>query len=411
MGQYDLAIIGAGLGGLVSAALLGTRGLKSFLCTPQSSLVDALGKVEQGGFSFSRCPALSYGFEPGGAFHQLFADLNIIDMTPPLADRYQVVLPDRRITVSAHLDATLEELRREFPREIMAIENFYQNIKKVSMGVTGNRLNAFMLRFRSARSFIANYRFSREFLSFLEIQSLFFFRQPLLELSLKDLLLLCTHNPYRNEDWCGKISDRLATEILRHGGAIQYNDPSTEILFRNNRAVGLQTTQGAIEASSILVDNPDKGIPVLFLGIHDQVVPVGMERDVLYLPDYLQPHSFLSLSLSGREDRSASPSGMRTLIAAFHAPEDSAMTDRDLLINRITGLVPFLRDFLVLYLEPVPLLGSTAPREISFKPLKTGKNDSLLFRGSKTNVYRLDDDQHAQRQMMTAIRKLVAQMT
>jgi phytoene dehydrogenase-like protein len=406
--QYDIAIVGADLGGLISGALLGARGKKSFLCTPRSSLADALGTAEHGDFSFLRGPALCYGFEPGGAFDQLFADLNITDITPTIADVYQVALPDRRIKVSAHLGATLDELRREFPREITSIENFYQEIKKVSLGVAKNRFNSFVLRFRSARSLIAKYHFSREFLSFLDIQAFYFFQRPILELSLKDLLLLCTHKPFRNDDGCRKIAERLAAAILRQGGAIQYNDPSAEILFRNNRVVGLQTAQGAIEASSVLVDNPEKIMPVLFLGIRDQVVPMSMERDVLYLPDYLQPRSFLFLSLNGREDRTIAPDGMRALTAAFHVPKEGAIANRDFLVSQIAGLVPFLSDFLVFSREPDPLLKPAVFTDISFKPFEAGKSNSLLFRGSKKNVYRLHDLQDAPLLVIPAVRTLIS---
>jgi hypothetical protein len=411
VGQYDIAIVGANLGGLASAALLGVKGKKSFLCTPRSSLADTLGKVEQEGFAFFRCPSLSYGFEPGGAYHQLFADLNITNAAPTLADGYQIALPDRRITVSPHIDATLEELRREFPREIKAIKNFYLDMNNVSINIAKHRYNAIVLRFRSAKSLIAKYRFSREFLSFLDIQALFFFHKPILELSLKDLLLLCTHKPFRNDDGCGKIAERLAEVILRQGGTIRYNDTSTEILPHNNRVIGLQTTQGAVEASSILVDNPENVMPALFLGIHDQVVPASMERDVLYLPDYLQPRSFLYLSLSSKEDHTTAPDGMRSLTVAFNVPKEGAIHNRDLLISRISSLVPFLGDFLVLSREPGPLLEPVVPKEISFKPLKTGKSASLLLRGSQRNVYKLRDLQDAPQIVLPAVRKLISKLS
>ncbi len=411
MGQYDVAIIGANFGGLASAALLGTRGKKSFLCTPQPSLADTLGKVEHKGFSFLRGPSLSYGFEPGGAFHQLFADLNIVHMTPALADSYQVALPDRRITVSSQFDATLDELRREFPREIKTIENFYLNVKNISLNVAKNRFNAFVVHFRSARSLLARYSFSREFLSFLDIQALYFFQKPLLELSLKDLLLLCTHKPFRNDDVYGKITERLAEEILRQGGAIQYNDSSAKIIFRNNHVAGLQTAHGAVETSSVILDSPESLMPVIFLGIHDQVVPMSMERDVLYLPDYLQPRSFFYVSLSSRENRAAAPEGMRSLTVSFHVENKGALADKDILINRISGLVPFLDDFLVLSLEPDPLFHPDISQEISFRPLKRERGDSLLLRGAKKNVYKLHDLKDAPQFVIPEVRRLIAKLS
>ncbi len=411
MGQYDVAIVGTNLGGLAAAALLGVRGKKSFLCTQQPSLADTLGKMEYKGFSFFRGPSLSYGFEPGGAFYRLFADLNIINMTPDSAGSYQVVLPDRRITVSAHFDATLEELRREFPREIKAIKNFYLDVKNISTNIVKNRFNSFILHFRSARSLIARYSFSREFLSFLDIQALYFFQKPLLELSLKDLLVLCTHKPFRNDDGYGSIAERLAEEILRQGGAVQYNDTSAKIIFRDNHLVGLQTAHGTVEASSIILDSPKNVMQIIFLGIHDEVVPMSMERSVLYLPDYLQPRNFYYLSLSSRENRHAAPKGMRSLTVSIHGQNEGAFTNRDLLIKRISNLVPFLDDFLVLSLEPEPLIDPDVSQEITFTPPKSGKSNSLLLRGSKKNVYRLLDLKDAPQLVIPEVRRLITKLS
>jgi hypothetical protein len=411
VGQYDVAIVGANLGGLATAALLGVRGKKTFLCTPLPSLADTIGNMEHKGYSFLRGPSLSYGFEPGGAFHQLFTDLNIINATPALAGRYQVVLPDRRITVSAKFDDTLNELRREFPQEINIIENFYLEVKKISINVAKNRFNAFVLNFRSARSLIARYSFSREFLSFLNIQALYFFQKPILELSLKDLLLLCTHKPYRSESSYGKIAEHLAGEILRQGGTIQYNDTSAKIVPRNNHLAGLQTEHGSVDASAIILDSPESVMPVIFLGIHDQVVPVSMERDVLYMPDYLQPRSFFCLSVSSKENRAVAPEGMRSLAVSCHVQNAGASANRDFLINQISGIIPFLDDFLVLSFEPEPRLDSNVSQEISFKPLKKGKSGSLLLKGSKKNVFKLHDLKDAPQLVIPEARRLMSKLS
>lgn len=101
---------------------------------------------------------------------------------------------------------------------------------------------------------------------------------------------------------------------------------------------------------------------------------------------------------------------MRTLTAAFHAPKGGEIANRDLLINRISGLVPFLSGFIVLSLEPGSLLNPAVPKEISFKPLTTGESDSLLFRGSKRNVYQLYDLQGAPQLVIPAVRKLISKL-
>lgn len=409
MPQYDLAVVGAELGGLASAALLSATGKKSIVCTTGTSLAEALGTKAKEGFSFSVGPALSYGFEPGGAFQQLFRDLSIDNTVPAHAPGYQVALPDRRITVTPNQDDTIEELRREFPREIQKISNFYRDLKNKTDQITKNRIVAYLSQRWSARSFIGKYNFSKELLSFFDVQALFFFQRPVLELSLMNLITLCTHRPFQYYGGYEKLAERLAAIVLAKGGDILYSEPLTEIMYRNNRANGIRTTQGIIETGSVLQETSDKRIPVLFLGVHDQVVPVGMDRDVLYLPDYSQPREFLVFSLSAKDDSTAAPKGMRAITVTFYTTKNLPH-DKNMLVSQTTGLIPFLGDFLVLSEESLPRGTSSVPAGLTLKPLRSGKSEPLLFRTSKRNVYALHEVQHAPLQLMPAVRKLVMQI-
>jgi hypothetical protein len=404
---YDIAVIGTDFGALAAAALLSMKGHKSFMSTPRPSLADALGRTEQEGFSFSRGPALSYGFEPGGEFHRLLGELNITDINPLPAEGYQVALPDRRINVSAQLDTTLEEIRREFPREISKAEDFYRDIKEEAVRVSKSRIAYHISRFKFARSFIAKYQFSNEFLSFLDVQSFFFYQKPVADLEIKDFLTLFTHRPFRSNDSYEKIADRMASTIVRQGGAIQYNEPSTEVVFRENRAIGIRTVHDTIEATTVLLDKSERSRPILFLGIYDQVVPVGMGRDVLYLPDYSQPQNYLSLSLSDREDSAAAPKGMRTLTATFSASMNTLPGGQDVLIGSLAVLVPFLKDFITFTFIPKPTINPSVPIGISFKQLRSGGDKPLLFKGSKRHIYALCEEQDVPQNMVPSIRRLI----
>ena len=187
--KYDLAVAGAGLGGLAVAALMSRSGKKVIVLESGASLDAALGVREFDGFRFFHGPTLSYGFEEGGAFHEIFSKL---DNAPPEllkhAHRFQVALPDRRITVSANQEETHDELKREFPREIQSIEKFYRDLKKEAARIMKSRMAAYFAKLKSATGFIGKYHFSSEFTIFLEIQSRFFFRKPLSQLSLTKLL-------------------------------------------------------------------------------------------------------------------------------------------------------------------------------------------------------------------------------
>lgn len=408
MRQYDLAVAGAGLGGLAAAALLSAKGEKTILCTPSPSLDDALGVAARGGFLFCPGPSLSYGFEQDGPFHQLLADLGLGELAPASAQAYQVALPDRRITVFANQEETLEELNREFRLEIRTISRFYRDLKKEADRIGRNRIFAYFSQRRSAAGFIRKYAFSRELRSFFDVQSLFFFQRRVSELSLATLIALCNTRPFYYYGGPRKLADRLIGIVLQEGGDIRYKEAAQEIVIRNNRAIGIRTAREVIEAGTVLLDSQEQRVPLLFLGIRDTVVPVGMARDVLYLPDYNQPNDFIALALSAQEDPGFAPPGMRALTAAFHSMKPPP-AQREL-TGGISRLIPFLNDFLVLTDEPRRPEAVPASEGILFKPVRTRGGEQLLFRASKRNVYKLDEVRHAPLQQIHSVRKFIQQM-
>jgi phytoene dehydrogenase-like protein len=407
--QFDLAVVGADLGGLASAALLSSAGKRSVLSTPAPTLAGAVGAAEKDGFLFCSGPSLTYGFEPGGAFHRLLADLGLEDMAPSRAPVYQVALPDRRITVSVVQEETFEELRREYPREFPAITRFYRELKKEAEKCAKSRISAYISMRIAAAGFIRKYGLSAEFLSFLDIQALFFFGQPVQGLSRAALMTLCTSGPFSYRGLHRRLADRLLSIILHKGGAIQYDEAAPEIVFRDGRPIGVKTSRGVAETGTILLSAPVSGTPVLFLGIREEVVPVGMVQDVLYLPDYAQPRKFISLSLSGKDDGAAAPRGMRSLSATFHSEEQTP--ELHMLTDRIGRLIPFLDDFLQFAEEYRPAGNASVPAAITFKPVRAGRGEPLLFKASRRNVYMLRLPHHSPLQQIPAVRKFVKQAT
>ncbi len=99
-----------------------------------------------------------------------------------------------------------------------------------------------------------------------------------------------------------------------------------EIAFKTDRPVGVKTDQHMIEANSILLNAPHQPPPTYFLGILDDVVPVGMAQDVLYLPDYARPDEFLPISVSADNDISSAPMSARAtygIVAILERPNSA----------------------------------------------------------------------------------------
>jgi protoporphyrinogen oxidase len=404
--KYDVAIIGASLGGLTAAALLSGKNKKTIIIEQGASLSDALGIVEKDGVSFSVGPSLSYGFERDGVLHELSSGLGIVQHVSVRSPSYQVALPDRRITVFAEYNETLEELQREFRNEIDALKQFYRDLDKTAKQMQKYRAIAAFTEWRSAEGFIGKYRFSRELAVFFDVQSLYFFQKPAAELSLAEMIALCLTPPLHLQGGFRTFADQLHGAMLKHGGEIRYNEPSREISLLGKGVISVKTTRGTVEAGSVLLNIlPPLCRSKLFIGLREDVVPVGMSHDVLYLPDYSLPKDYFALSLNAEEEAGA-PEGMRALSLSFERKQN-VPADKQALLEQLSGLVPFLSDYLVFAEEYNTNAGHTVlPGGIIEKPHRSSKETSLS-RTSMDGVYLLHDTPDAPLQMASEVRRFV----
>jgi len=408
--KYDLAVVGAGLGGLAATALLSKKNKKAIVFEPGNAVGGALRTFEKGGFVFTTGPALSFGFERGGAIQDLYENLGVSHNASLLSPCYQVALPDRRITVYAEQGETLEELRREFPNEIDALARFYRDLKKKSIQNIKNRFFANLSSRISAGGFIRRYSFSRELIAFLDIQSRYFFGQTVDDISLASLITLCDTAPLMIQGGFKKIVQQMVDVLLKNGGEVQYHVPLAEIAFNDKQKTGVTTPQGFVESAFVLLNTQQQQREhVLFMGTRNEVVPIGMLANVIGLTDYSYPERFFALTLSEPDDETAAPKGMRTLTASFQPW--FATQSQDELMRVIGGLIPFLSEFLVFSeLFKPESYSYIVPKEVSFKPVRTQNSQMLLSRSSKRGMYMLLDGTGTPAQSIAAARVLVERL-
>jgi hypothetical protein len=322
-----------------------------------------------------------------------------------------VALPDHRITIFADQGETLEELRREFPKEINALIKFHRDLHSLAAKSGKNRFWSYVTTRRSAAGFIRGYRFSRELTLFFDIQSLYFFRRPVAELSLVDLITLCDTPPLYLEGGFKKLADQLYSTILQQGGEILYNQTDTELATRGGHIVGIKTKQEVIEADTILLNLSRRyDSSTIFMGLRETVMPVGMCPEVLYLPDYQSPRDFYTLSLGAKDDVARAPKGMRALSVSFRSGQSGAV-DKMAFIERLNRLIPFLDEYLVFSDEHrTGDEGIDVPEGVTFKPLRSGEGTSLLYRGSRS-IYLLKNAQTAPLQVMSEVNRYVKKVS
>ncbi|PIU39919.1 MAG: C-3',4' desaturase CrtD, partial [Candidatus Omnitrophica bacterium CG07_land_8_20_14_0_80_50_8] len=115
--SFDVAIIGAGITGLVAANYLAKDGLRVLLLEQHTALGGCCSYFSRRGFTFD-CGAHSLGsFRPGGQFTRVFKDLGLTNSfsinKAPISDT--VIMKNFEANFSGEKFQFVEELSKHFP--------------------------------------------------------------------------------------------------------------------------------------------------------------------------------------------------------------------------------------------------------------------------------------------------------
>ncbi len=132
--EYEVVVVGGGIGGLTVAALLAARGVSVCLCERQSQTGGCVANFEFPGYTFEPTSGLYTGWEPGGIHERIFSELPV---QPPevrrLSPAYAVRLPDHAdVEVTEQQEQFEENLRAAFPECADAAVSFYRELDRVS---------------------------------------------------------------------------------------------------------------------------------------------------------------------------------------------------------------------------------------------------------------------------------------
>ena len=413
MPKYDVAIVGAGIAGLCTAALLASAGKKVVLADPSDRAGGAVVPLEKDGIRLSSGPDSTYGLEPGGPLQRLHASLGFKRDETGMPARYQVALPDRRITVAPRNEETLDELRREFPREIDTLGRLYRDSGQLALRSSASRLSSFVAERRSAASFLQRYRLSPELSSFFDVRSRYYFRRPVSELSLHTLAFMLHTPPEHLQGGFGQLASRLFEFSRDRGADVHLNEPWPELLFHGRKLTGVRTAMGVIEARVYIMNAswPGDAFTMLF-GIRDDVLPERMENTVLCLHDYQDVRTWNSLSVSPGSSERRTADGMRTLTASFCTPGSSDIA-RESLLDRIQSTIPFFRDFIVAADDRLP--GSRSIFQKENLLMKTHEEHAdmppMPFPSAVKNLILLPDSSCGLVQTVRAAQAVVSKLT
>ena len=406
MSTHDVAVIGAGMAGLTAAAYLVKSGKKVIVLDPAPEAGGGQAAFERAGFLFPAWPAITHGFETGGHYRALFTSLGLPVPGPAEARPYQVALPDRRVTVHPDVHATLEELRREYRREIDALARLLSETGRLAEQGARNRLAAVLARRRSAAEFLRSYRFSQELISFFDVQARFFRGTSLAGLSLAAFVEMVSSSPRAVSGGFPGLAAHLRHSIVRQGGECRFGEPWPEMRFKANRITILGTSQGAIEPRTVILNTClDGSLQTLYFGIREEGIPVGMEESVLVLPDYQRSEDILSLSIASAEAGRVPAAGLKAVTASRLTSAGSGPANHVPLAGQVRSIMPFFEEFCVLSREEdftarrFPL-----PSQVTVRPGRPGPEGRFLQKCTVRNLYIIPDAVPAGRTMEAAFK-------
>jgi len=368
----EVIVLGSGLGGLIAGAVLAKNNHSVLL-------------LKEKGYQFTY-PLRGYRFEPFSNFSEkrlrpsllkkISESLNL-SLTQAReegeqartsfnrsrsAAGFQVILPKARIDILPARSLFEKEWKREFPKEVGRVEEFYKELDQIQnlfKRVSGKSdpPSYFPLQ---RRSFITSFfsfdpfpkekmgkklqPFSREFREFIQLQliswgNLYSDRFPV---SLAAPILFNEANGSNPDLDLGRLEREILNEFLKYGGRIEEIDRVKKVdwAWRKGITLLLEGNPRAFGARSLILNSPLHRIssvmgkrtkelskwqkkikPLyvmipLFFGIREKVVPVGMKDLLISILDLEKPYddgNVLFLSLSAKGDETRAPEGKRAL--------------------------------------------------------------------------------------------------
>ena len=295
--DYEVVVVGGGIGGLTTAALLAAHGVSVCLFERQARPGGCVANVDHSGFVFEPTCGLYSGWEPGGLYERIFDQL---PLPPPKVDRlspaYCVRLPDgAEVAVSESFDQLEKDLRRTFPECSEAAVAFYRQLVRI------NAVRDSSPEIQPAEVLLTEC--SSRFRRFVDVQLQTFTQNASDQCSLQQAALALT-NPRRGlwsiRGGAQALANALAESIKKSGGSVRLNAPVLRLAYGlDGLPAGVDLLSGErVSATRAIVSN---------LTVWDTYGKlIGLSRTPVSISSQLkQTHSWGAYLLFLSMDRSA----------------------------------------------------------------------------------------------------------
>uniref|UniRef100_Q3APD7 Carotenoid isomerase, putative n=1 Tax=Chlorobium chlorochromatii (strain CaD3) TaxID=340177 RepID=Q3APD7_CHLCH len=377
--RADVIVIGAGIGGLTTAALLQERGIQTVVFEKNRYAGGSCSAFRREGYTFDAGASVFYGFGDNASsgtlnLHtRIFRKFGIKVATVPDSVQIHYHLPNGFSVAASHnRQQFLAALKARFPHEAEGIERFYEELTAVcdilrampagsledvvhlaSVGAA-HPLKTVALALKSFRSMgktARRYIRDEELLRFIDIEAYSWAVQDATATPLVNAGICLADRHYGGINYpiggSGAIPEGLCKAFQQHGGTLNYQAEVVEILLEAGEARGVRLADGTVHYAKVVISNAtiwdtfnrmvkdvryrveeDRFLRApswfqLFLGVDSRVIPEGFNVHHIIVDNwqsYQQLGGTLYFSAPTILDPSLAPAGHH-IIHAFVTDE------------------------------------------------------------------------------------------
>ncbi|UCC59822.1 MAG: NAD(P)/FAD-dependent oxidoreductase, partial [Dehalococcoidia bacterium] len=258
--EYDVVVIGAGIGGLTCAAYLSKNGVNVKVLEQHYMPGGCCSSFKRGGFKFDAGVLHLTGGKESGAFKRVLAALEIEDALEFKEQFQRFVFPDLTYDSSRDLESLPSKLIELFPQEKAGISTLFSTIKSIYEDVRQlPTLSARLSQYKNSSfqelmdSYVSDIRLKAL------ISANWHLWNPMWKNSAIDYSALMVTEQLRGYYYplggIQAIPDVLVRVLKEYGGEIEYRAIVDKIILDNNTAVGIETAKGKRIRADKIVSN------------------------------------------------------------------------------------------------------------------------------------------------------------